>query len=82
MCSLELSTHKVFWIPKLHVMYATATTKLASTPLQVHERQKNDVLAAMFCLEIAHRLKVRIHLSLACTSPIATIFLRLNATLE
>jgi len=42
----------------------TATTKLVSTPLQVHERQKNDVLAAMFCLEIAHRLKVWIMVAL------------------
>ena len=26
---------------------------------QAHVKQKNDVMAAMYCLEIAHRLKVR-----------------------
>ena len=25
---------------------------------QAHVKQKNDVMAAMYCLEIAHRLKV------------------------
>ena len=27
-------------------------------PPQAHVKQKNDVMAAMYCLEIAHRLKV------------------------
>ena len=26
--------------------------------LQAHVKQKNDVMAAMYCVEIAHRLKV------------------------
>ncbi len=26
--------------------------------VQAHVKQKNDVMAAMYCLEIAHRLKV------------------------
>ena len=35
---------------------------------QAHVKQKNDVMAAMYCLEIAHRLKVYevYHLWLSC----------------
>ena len=40
------------------LVYNTMMTLHSIIHAQAHVKQKNDVMAAMYCLEIAHRLKV------------------------
>ena len=50
------------------LVYNTMMTLHLIIHAQAHIKQKNDVMAAMYCLEIAHRLKVYkvYHLWLSC----------------
>ena len=48
--------------------------------VQAHVKQKNDVMAAMYCLEIAHRLKVLGTVATAVFIYFIDFFLNCNLT--